>query len=158
MSYKVPDENASAYFVKDRSNLEELARLEVQDKMITTGMGGVLPELTDPTALRRVLDVGCGPGGWLIETAKTYPTIEKLVGVDISNTIIERARDQASASQLGERVQFQAKDALLALPFGNDYFDLVNQRFGVGWVRIWERKKVILEYCRVRKSSGIVRI
>src|SRR5437762_10959684 len=138
MSYKVPDENASAYFVKDRSNLEELARLEVQDKMITTGMGGVLPELVDPTALRRVLDVGCGPGGWLIETAKTYPDIEKLVGVDISNTIVEYACGRLETEQLGERVQFRTMDALRMLEFPPAFFDLVNQRLGVGWLRVWE--------------------
>ena len=34
----------------------------VQDKMLTAEMGGVLPELSDPTQLRRVLDVGCGTG------------------------------------------------------------------------------------------------
>src|SRR5919198_1067729 len=95
-----PKENPSAYFVQDRDNLEEVTRLEIQDKMITTGMGGVLPELADPASLRRVLDVGCGTGGWLIETAKAYPSIEKLVGVDISNTIIEYARAKAEALHL----------------------------------------------------------
>jgi hypothetical protein len=29
-------EYASAYFVQDRSNSEEMARLEIQDKMLTT--------------------------------------------------------------------------------------------------------------------------
>lgn|SRR5216110_2053499 len=55
-------EQASTYFVQNRGNLEEIERLEVQDKMLTAGMGGVLPELPDPTVLSRVLDVGCGTG------------------------------------------------------------------------------------------------
>jgi tRNA G46 methylase TrmB len=74
-------ERPSTYFLQNQSKQEEIARLELQDKMLTLSMGGVLPELADPTRLRRVLDVGCGTGGWLIETAKQYPTIEKLVGV-----------------------------------------------------------------------------
>lgn len=28
-------------------------------------MGGVLPEQQDPTRFRRVLNIGCGPGGWI---------------------------------------------------------------------------------------------
>ena len=81
----LPREHPSTYIVQNRSSLDELTRLEIQDKMLTIGMGGVLPELADPTILRRVLDAGCGTGGWLMETAKTYPTIENLVGVDISD-------------------------------------------------------------------------
>jgi ubiquinone/menaquinone biosynthesis C-methylase UbiE len=142
--------------VQDRDNQEEMTRLEVQDKMITTGMGGVLPELTDTTVLRQVLDVGCGTGGWLIEVAREYPTIEKLVGADISNKMISYAR--ARAEQQGSRAQFQTTDALRALPFSNDSFDLVNQRFGVSWLRTWEWKKILLEYERVSKPGGIIRI
>src|SRR5947199_9895890 len=95
-------EQPSAYFVQDRSNIEEITRLEIQDKMLTIGMGGVLPELTDQQHLRRVLDVGCGTGGWLMETAKAYPTIEKLVGADISNTILAYARAQAKTQVLDQ--------------------------------------------------------
>src|SRR5690349_20715208 len=129
-------EHPSTYFVQDRSSLEEMERLEIQDKMLTTSMGGVLPELSDPASLQRVLDVGCGTGGWLIETAKTYPTIKRLVGVDISDKMLMHARAQAEAQHLHERVEFQAADALRALPFyGGGVFDLVNQRFGISWLR-----------------------
>ena len=55
-------ERTTTYMVQDRSSQDELQRLEIQDRMITNGMGGVLPELSDPTSLRRVLDLyqqGC---------------------------------------------------------------------------------------------------
>ena len=68
-------EHESTYFVQDRSILDEMKRLDIQDKMLNIQMGGVLPELADPTTLRRVLDVGCGTGYWLMETARAYPTI-----------------------------------------------------------------------------------
>jgi ubiquinone/menaquinone biosynthesis C-methylase UbiE len=144
--------------VQNRSSLDEMTRLEIQDKMVTTGMGGVLPELADPTILRRVLDVGCGTGGWLMETARTYPTIEKLVGVDISDKMIAYARSQAENLALGERVQFRTMDALRILDFPSSYFDLVNQRFGMSWLRTWEWKKLLLEYQRVSRPGGIIRI
>jgi ubiquinone/menaquinone biosynthesis C-methylase UbiE len=151
-------EQASTYFVEDRSSLDEMARLEVQDQMITTEMGGVLPELADPTMLRRVLDVGCGTGGWLMKTARAYPMIEKLVGTDISSKMIAHARAQAKALGLDERVDFQTMDALRMLEFPAASFNLVNQRLAASWLRTWEWKKILLEYQRVSRPGGIIRI
>jgi ubiquinone/menaquinone biosynthesis C-methylase UbiE len=135
-----------------------MTRLELQDKMLTLGQGGVLPELADPSVLRRVLDVGCGTGGWLRETARTYPRIERLFGGDISDTILAHARTQAESLGQGSRVQFQAMDALRVLEFSGSFFDLVNQRLGASWLRTWEWKKILLEYQRVLRPGGIVRI
>lgn len=105
-----------------------------------------------------VLDVGCGAGGWLIETAKTYPHIKKLVGVDISDKMLAYPRVQAQAQQLDGRVEFQAMDALRILEFPPASFDLVNQRLGNSWLRTWEWKKILLEYQRVTRPGGIIRI
>jgi ubiquinone/menaquinone biosynthesis C-methylase UbiE len=135
-----------------------MIRLETQDKMLNIGMGGVLPELADPTPLQRVLDVGCGTGDWLMETAKTYPTIEKLVGGDISSQMLAHARARAQAQHLDGRVQFQTMDALRVLEFPAESFDLVNQRFGASWIRTWEWTKILLEYQRVSRPGGIIRI
>src|SRR5215469_12522702 len=122
----IQKESSSTYIVQDRSNLEEIKRLEIQDKMVTEGMGGVLPEMADPTVLQRVLDVGCGTGGWLMEIAQTYPTIEELIGIDISNKVIAYAHAQAETKPLAGRVQFQTMDALQKLEFPAASFDLVN--------------------------------
>lgn len=153
-----PREHPSTYLVQDRGNREEMARLETQDKLLTQGQGGVLPEIPDPTVLRRVLDVGCGTGGWLMETARTYPTIEKLVGADISGKMMDYARTRAKEQQLEGRVEFRTMDALRVLEFSNAYFDLVNQRAGVSWLRTWEWTKLLLEYQRVVRLGGIIRI
>ena len=48
----------STYFVEDRDNQEEMKRVRLQDHMLTTGMGGPLPEQADPSTFRYVLDVG----------------------------------------------------------------------------------------------------
>src|SRR5579875_1831992 len=85
-------EYPSTYFVEDRGNKEELARLQVLDHLLTAGMGGVLPEQPDPTVFERVLDVGCGTGGWLIELAQAVPSSALLIGVDPSRTFVEYAR------------------------------------------------------------------
>jgi ubiquinone/menaquinone biosynthesis C-methylase UbiE len=158
MSTDPQKEYASTYFVQDQSNQEEMTRLEIQDTMLTTGMGGVLPELADPSSLRRVLDVGCGTGGWLLETARQYPTIEKLVGADISNKMMAYAREKAKVGGLDERVEFKTMDALRILEVPNASFDLVNQRLGVSWLRTWEWAKLLIEYQRVARPKGIIRI
>jgi len=49
-------------------------------------------------------------------------------------------------------------DALRMLEFPEASFDLVNQRYGFSWLRTWDWRKILLEYHRVCKPSGIIRI
>src|SRR5712692_7076165 len=150
-------ERPSTYFVQDRQNERELARLTIQDRMITHAMGGPLPEQTDPTTWKRVLDVGCGSGSWAIETAQQYPNLS-LIGIDISNRMVDYAREQAKAAQVADRVEFHVMDALLILEFPTDFFDLVNLRFGISWVRTWDWPKLLGEMLSVTRRGGIVRL
>jgi ubiquinone/menaquinone biosynthesis C-methylase UbiE len=151
-------EQPSTYFVSDRSNQEELKRIYIQDQMVTTAMGGPLPEQADPTVFRRVLDVGCGTGNWLIELAKDVPTCIMLIGVDASRTYVEYAREQAAREQVSDRVEFHVADALRMLEFPTGYFDLVNQRLAASWLRTWDWQKLLQEYQRVAREGGVIRI
>jgi ubiquinone/menaquinone biosynthesis C-methylase UbiE len=151
-------EHPSTYVVQDRSNEEELTRLHIQDHMTTTAMGGVLPEQPDPTIFQRVLDVGCGTGGWLIEAAKTYPAMSLLMGADVSSRMIEYARAQAETQQVSDRVQFRVMDALRMLEFPTNYFDLVNQRLGNSYLRTWDWPKLLQEFQRVTRPGGVIRV
>jgi ubiquinone/menaquinone biosynthesis C-methylase UbiE len=151
-------EHPSTYFVQDRSNEDELARLRLQDQMTTMSMGGVLPEQPDPAIFQRVLDVGCGTGDWLIEAAKTYPGMSLLVGVDISSKMVEYAQAQAEAQRVSDRVRFRTMDALRMLEFPTDFFDLLNQRFGASFLRKWDWPKLLSEYRRVTRLGGVIRI
>jgi ubiquinone/menaquinone biosynthesis C-methylase UbiE len=151
-------EQPSTYVVEDRSNPEELNRLQVFDHLLTAGMGGVLPEQPDPTVFRRVLDVGCGTGGWLIELAQAVPTCTLLIGVDASRTFVEYARAQAEAARVSDRVEFYVADALRMLEFPADSFDLVNHRAAVSWLRTWDWSKLLQEYQRVCQPEGVIRV
>jgi ubiquinone/menaquinone biosynthesis C-methylase UbiE len=151
-------ELASTYMVPDRSNEEEIARLQVQERLLTSSTGGVLAEQSEPDSFGRVLDVGCGPGGWLIETAQTYPKLSLLVGIDINGKMLNIARERAKALQVDSRVEFHMMDALRMLEFPNAYFGLVNQRAGISWLRKWDWLKLLQEYQRVLYASGILRI
>jgi ubiquinone/menaquinone biosynthesis C-methylase UbiE len=148
----------NTYFVQDRSNDEELTRLQIQDQIITQGMGGVLPEQSDVTRFQRILDVGCGTGNWLRETAKTFPQMSVLMGVDVNRRMVEYARTQAAAQQISDRVQFHLRDALCDLEFPDRSFDLVNQRLGASWLRTWDWPPLLEKYRHVVQLGGVVRI
>src|SRR5262249_20230461 len=109
--FVMPDpDNSNTYTVQDRFSQENLERLLIHNRMFTSAMGGVLPEQPDPARISSVLDIGCGPGGWLIEVAKAYPHLSLLVGVDISEKMIDYARAQAQELQLDGRVAFHQMD------------------------------------------------
>lgn len=155
-----PEQNKrpGTYVVQDRSSELELLRLDEQDRLFTLSMKGVLSEQPDPAAFERVLDVGCGPGWWLIETAKTYPSISRLVGIDVSAHIVKHATNQAIAAGVNNRVTFRTGDASRLLDFPNNYFSLINQRFATSFLRKWDWSKILTEYQRVCKPDGIIRI
>lgn len=150
-------EYPSTYFVQNRSN-EELTRLALQDNLLTAKMGGVLSEQPDPTVFRRVLDVGCGTGGWLIAAAEAYPNLSLLVGVDADSRVIEYARRQAEAHGVSDRVEFRTMDALLALDFPDSCFDLVNQRAALSFLRTWDWPHILGEYRRVARVDAVIRL
>lgn len=150
-------EHPSTYMVQDRDSQEEFARLQLQDQLTTERMGGLLPEQPDPTTFKRVLDIACGTGGWLIEAAKAYPNMIQLFGTDISGKMLDYARVQAEAAGVSDRVEFLVMDALRMLEFPTAFFDLVNMRFAQSFLRTWEWPKLLEEAQRVSKPGGVIR-
>jgi SAM-dependent methyltransferase len=150
-------DNPSTYFVEDRSSNAEMIRLMIQDRTITEGMGGPLAEQPNPASLHRVLDVGCGPGGWILEAAGLYPHME-LVGIDISWRMIEYARAQAQAQRLSDGVEFLVMDALHPLDFPDGSFDLVNVRLASSFMLIKDWPRLLQEMLRVTCPGGTVHV
>ena len=150
-------ELANTYFVQARESRDELQRLIIQDRVTTTMMGGPFPEQDEPARFQRVLDIGCGSGGWIMEAAQMYPHIS-LFGTDISRRMIEYAREQVASQGFSGRVEFLVMDALRMLEFPSGFFDLVNLRLGSSWVRKWDWPKLLLEMLRVTRSGGVIRL
>jgi ubiquinone/menaquinone biosynthesis C-methylase UbiE len=151
------DERPSTYFVADREKKEELIRLTIQGRMLTKAMGDILLEQGNPSTFQNVLDVACGPGDWAIDMAQAYPTIS-VVGIDISQLMIDYASEEAEASQLADRVSFQVMDVLGSLDFPNESFDLVNLRLGVSFLRTWDWPKLLHELLRITRPGGVLRL
>jgi len=69
------------------------------------------------------LDVGAGPGQIPIKLALRLPDLQ-VVGVDLSEGMLAKARFAAAAAGVGSRVRFETGDAS-QLPFSDGAFDLV---------------------------------
>jgi ubiquinone/menaquinone biosynthesis C-methylase UbiE len=137
-------------------SIAEMVRLTEQDRHFTEGMGGLLPEQADLSGIHRVLDVACGPGGWVLELAQAYPQMQ-VVGIDIDPGMISYATEQARASRLSN-VQFRVMNALEPLDFPDAYFDLVNSRFMVGFLPPMAWPTVLAEFMRITRRGGILRL
>ncbi len=98
----------------------------------------------------RVLDIGCGGGQHTIELASQRPDVQ-VVGLDLSAEFVRRARDRASAAQVGSRVEF-VKGNALALPFEAEEFDHV---YSIGSIKHWpDMGQGLAECLRVLKPGG----
>ncbi len=93
-------------------------------------LGTLVRERAGIASGERVLDVGCGCGGTTLELARAVGTGGRVVAVDISAPMLERARARADAAGLGARIDWQCADAQTAR-FADAAFDCVYSRFGV---------------------------
>ncbi len=144
----------NSYFTDPESGAE-MARVMDQDHLLTKAMGGLFSERSTLTGIRRILDIGCGPGGWGLDIAFTYPEIE-VVGIDISEQAIDYARAQARVRGL-ENVTFMTMDATKPLDFANASFDLVNART-IGFLPTGVWPNLMRECMRVLRSGGVIRL
>lgn len=76
-----------------------------------------------------VLDVGCGTGATTLVAARAVGDAGRVVGLDISGPLLERAREHAAAQGLAN-VDFLQADAQVE-PLGAARFDVVISKFGV---------------------------
>lgn len=96
------------------------------DRMLAP-YGAAAVAAASPAPGERVLDVGCGSGATSLELAARVGASGSVLGLDISEPLLSRARDRVPP---GVPVSFALGDAAKhALPEGT--FDLLFSRFGV---------------------------
>lgn len=100
---------------------------------------------------REVLNVGCGIGVGSAYIAKKHGC--HVVGVDISDKMIDWSRQRAREEQVEDRVQFQVAD-VLDLPFDADRFDVVLAESVLAFVE--DKQRAIRELVRVTRPGGYV--
>jgi ubiquinone/menaquinone biosynthesis C-methylase UbiE len=97
----------------------------------------------------RVLEIGPGPGFIAIEIAKLLPEVQ-VVGLDLSETMIDIATGNAREHGVSERAVFREGDAS-AVPLEDESFDFV---MSSGSLHHWEQpSRVFKEIHRVLKPG-----
>src|SRR5260370_14128683 len=143
-------------YICDPESGTEMVRLTKQHRIVTKQMGGLFPQEVDLAAIQRVLDLACGPGGWVLDVAFAYPKIE-VVGVDISQAMTSYARAQTQVHRL-HNAAFHTMNILKPLEFDDDSFDFVNARMLAGVLSPKDWPGLIQQCKRILRPGGRLRL
>ncbi len=143
-------------YILDAESATEMARLMLQDRLINEMVGGLFPEREDLDGIDSILDIGCGPGGWTLDVARSYPKKE-ITGVDISDMMLTYANEQKKFHEL-ENIHFEKMDVRQKLAFPDQSFDLVNIRAATGYVSRHTWPLLLKECARITRQGGILRV
>ena len=113
-----------------------------QDKRWRRALINCLPRHTDG----KLVDVACGTGDVLQEILKARPQYSKLVGVDISAQMLDRAKHKLPTRV--ELKQMAAQD--LQLP--SEFYDALTISFG--FRNVVDKEQALQEFHRVLKPQG----
>jgi len=149
---------------KKQLSLEEILELEPPHSHFelqayqgaTKHLGGLkvtneLIELCHINKDKYVLDVGCGVGVTSCYIAKRNGC--RVVGVDISERMIDRSNERAKREGVENMVEFKVADAQ-SLPFEHALFDAVIGESITTFLE--DKQKAVKEYIRVLKPEGYV--
>ncbi len=103
-----------------------------------------------PETGARLLELGCGPGFYACRLSEEFPKL-RTTGVDLSFSLIERAKERAAARHLSN-CSFQRADAH-SLPYPSGSIDsiVVSRLFLI----VPDKEGIVREIFRVLKPSGL---
>lgn len=158
MTQASSQEESTNQYVIDAENATEMARLLEQDQQMTESMEGIFSERTkDELAnINRVLDLACGPGGWVNAVAATFPRME-VIGVDVSERMISYARAHGHVRKLAN-ASFRVMDVTQPLDFPAESFDLVNARCIFAFMSPQGWPSLLEECKRILRPGGVIRL
>lgn len=87
-------------------------------------------ELLRPYEPREVLDVATGTGDLAIELLRSIPSIEQILGVDISEEMMRIGENKVHSLGLDSKISFAQEDCT-ALSLGSESFDAATVAFGI---------------------------
>lgn len=98
----------------------------------------------------RLLELGCGPGFYACRLSEEFPNL-RTTGVDLSHSLIQRAKDRAAARHLSN-CSFQHADAH-SLPYPSGTIDtiVVSRLFLI----VPDKEGIVREIFRVLKPTGL---
>jgi SAM-dependent methyltransferase len=121
----------------------EIDRLDIQHYAVRAALeGNYLAPIEEPAA---VLDVGCGTGQWAFEICTEFPPA-MVVGFDLA----------LGKPEPPTNYRFVRGNVLQGLPFADDSFDFVHQRFLISGVPVKSWAPVAQDLVRVARTGGWV--
>ncbi len=105
-------------------------------------------DLTD----RTVLDFGCGIGGIDRLLVTKYGAL-RVLGLDVVDTLIKRARNDAEKYQLSDRLEFKQIESE-DLEFEDETFDVVISKDAI--VHLPEKQMIVNEFYRILRRKGVL--
>ena len=139
-------------YVFNAESAAEMNRLTIQDRLLTREMGGLLPQDVNPANIHNVLDIACGPGGWVLDLASAYRHMD-VVGIDLSEKMIGYAN-----SRKWPNTSFHIMNVLQPLDFPDNTFDFVNARLLFAFMPKSGWPGLLQECMRILRPGGIVRL
>lgn len=100
-----------------------------------------------------ILDVATGTGDLAIAALRLKPV--KIIGIDVSEKMLEIGKDKISARGLNNLIELQKGDSE-SIPFSDNKFDAVMSAFGVR--NFGTPVKGLSEMCRVIRPGGVIMI
>lgn len=137
----------------DAEDAEEMNRLTNQARLMTEYVGLLPPEIF-LTRGQAALDIGCGPGEWVMGIARIYRGCQ-VVGIDVSQRMITYARSRARIQRL-PGARFEIANACEPLPFPDASFDLVHARLVTGFLSTTAWPLFLAECFRVLRPNGVM--
>jgi hypothetical protein len=150
----IPTEDDAAATVQERGSSAsylfprhpaEIDRLDVQHYALREALGTNHRAPID--APRRILDTGCGTGQWGFELCAEFPRAH-VVGLDLVPGKADRPA----------RYAFVKGNLLQGLPFRDDQFDFVHQRFLVAGVPLASWPAVVADLVRTLSPGGWIEL
>lgn len=107
-------------------------------------------KLLMPFSPQTILDIATGTGDFAIQSAEILKPAS-LVGVDISEGMMEIGRNKVRNAGLDNIIRFEKEDCL-SLSYGDNTFDAITAAFGIR--NFQDLDKGLAEMCRVLKKGG----
>jgi len=136
----------------DTEHWTELVIALHRDQTYNKELGSLFPTGLDVSCVHDILDIGCGPGGWVLSAVKQYSHV-KGIGIDISPLMVEHARLLAQAEG-AHRAEFLVMDVTQPLDFADGSFDFIQIRTLSGFVYREQWPQLVQECYRVLRPGG----